>query len=133
MRDAPQFGFSATTRKMILRNSLLTHFLPARVRCSESHVQYNLKPALCHRTTAPCWRRISARFHPGQSRRKITQKNLSDRANRGCGRLRCRTVSCCRRARFSKRRSRREVKNSEVEVVHASEDDRFQVLGKFRV
>src|ERR1035441_9430482 len=111
MRGAPQVGFSLTIRKISSRSSLLTHFLPTRVRCRESHVQYNLKPALCHRTTASGWRRISAQFHPGQSRRKITQKNLSDRANRGCGRLRCRTVSCCRRAKFSKRRSRREVKN----------------------
>jgi hypothetical protein len=25
---------------------MLTHFLPARVRCRESHSQYNLNPAL---------------------------------------------------------------------------------------
>jgi hypothetical protein len=46
--------------------------------------------------------RIKARFHPGQSRRRITQNNLSGAANRGCG-CRCfKTASCCRSARFSK-------------------------------
>jgi len=47
MRGAPQVGFSATMRKISSRNSRLTHFLPARLRCRESHVQYNLNPARC--------------------------------------------------------------------------------------
>ena len=74
------------------------YYTATRVRCRESHVQCNLEPGLCHRTTASRWRRISARFHPCQSRRKITQKNSSDRANRALVRLRFRAVSCCRRA-----------------------------------
>lgn len=52
--------------------------------------------------------RINARFHPGQSRRNITQNNLSETANRGCGHRRFKTAICCRRARFSMNRSRRE-------------------------
>src|ERR1039457_2603898 len=52
-------------------------------RCRESHLQYNLKPARCQRTTVSGWMRISARFHPGQRRRKIPQKNLSEIPNRG--------------------------------------------------
>src|ERR1039457_307288 len=78
MRGAPQVGFSATMRRINSRNSLLTHFLPTGVRCRESHLQYNLKPARCQPTTVSGWIRISARFHPGQSLRKITQKNLSE-------------------------------------------------------
>jgi hypothetical protein len=31
--------------------------------------------------------RFSARIHPGQSLRNITQKNLSDGTSRGCGRF----------------------------------------------
>src|ERR1039458_2757733 len=52
--------------------------------------------------------RINARFHPGQSRRNITQNNLSETANRGCGHRRFKTAIYCRRARFSMSRSRRE-------------------------
>jgi hypothetical protein len=38
-------------RKMRSRNFLLTHLLPIRVLCRESHVQYSLNPARCQRTT----------------------------------------------------------------------------------
>ena len=111
MRGAPQVGFSATIRKMRSRNSVLTHFLPVRIRCRESHVQYSLKPSRCQRTTVSGWTRINACFHLGQNRCNITQKHLSDAANRGRGVFRFKTESCCRRARFSKSRSRRERKN----------------------
>src|ERR1017187_10024597 len=108
MRGAPQVELSVTMRKMRSRSSLLTHFLPALARCRESHVQYNLKPARCQRMTVSGWTRISTCLHLGQSRRKITQNNLSEVANRGFGCLRSKTPSCCRSARFSNRRSRRE-------------------------
>src|ERR1017187_1805344 len=83
MRGAPQVELSVTMRKMRSRSSLLTHFLPALARCRESHVQYNLKPARCQRMTVSGWTRISTCLHLGQSRRKITQNNLSEVANRG--------------------------------------------------
>src|SRR5258708_11055363 len=67
-------------RKMSSRNSLLTHLLPARVRCRESHFQYNLNPARCQPRTVSGWTRINACFHPGQSRHNITQNNLSEAA-----------------------------------------------------
>lgn len=111
IRGASQVRFSATMRKMSSCNSLLTHFLPARFRCRESHVQNNLNPARCERPTVSGWMKINARFHPGQSRRNITQNNLSEARIRGCGCLRFKTASCCRRARFSKSRSWRERKN----------------------
>ena len=110
MRGAPQVRFSATIRKMSCRNSRLTHFRPAGLRCREIQVQYTLNPVRCHRTTVSGWTRNNACFHPHQSRRNITQKNRSETANRGCGCLRLKTVSCCRSARFSSRRSRRERK-----------------------
>jgi hypothetical protein len=68
--------------KMSSRNFLLTHFLPTRIRGRESHLQYNLNPTRCQRTTVSGWTRINARFHPGQSRRNITQNNLSGAPNR---------------------------------------------------
>ena len=43
--------------------------------------------------------------------RNMTQKTLSVTARRGWECLRFKTPSCCRRAKFSKRRSRREEKN----------------------
>jgi hypothetical protein len=70
--------------------------------------QYNLNPVRCQRTTVSGRTRTNAHFHPYQSRRNITQNNLSEIANRGCGCLRFKTASCCRRARFSRSNSRRE-------------------------
>jgi hypothetical protein len=35
-----------------------------------------LNPARCQRTTVSGWTRINATFHPGHSRRKITQNNV---------------------------------------------------------
>src|SRR5580704_15697468 len=120
MRGAPQVGFSATMRKISSRSSLLTHFLPARTRCRESQVQYGLKPARCHRTTVSGWTRINACLHPDQNRRNMTQKSLSMTARRGWECLRFKTASCCRRAKFSKRRSRREEKIGSPEQAAAS-------------
>ena len=110
MRGAPHVGFSATMRKISSRNSLLTHFLPAWTLHREIQAQYSLKPSRCQRTTVSGWTRINARFHPGHSRRNITQKNLSGTANCGRGCFRLSSPSCCRRARFSKSRSWRERK-----------------------
>src|SRR6202165_2412623 len=110
MRGAPHVGFSATMRKISSRNSRLTHFLPTWVLRREIQAQYNLKPSRCQRTTVSGWTRINARFHPGHSRRHITEKSLAGAANCGRGRPCLRTPSCCRRARFSKSRSRRERK-----------------------
>src|SRR5450631_9693 len=110
MRGEPHVEFSATMRKISSRNSLLTHFLPVRTRCRESHVQYSLNPARCQRTTVSGWTRINACVHSGQSCRKITQKNLPEMETCGRG-YRCfRTTSCWRRAKFSSSRSRRELK-----------------------
>jgi hypothetical protein len=103
--------FSVTMRKMSSRNSLLTHFLPTRIRCREIQVQYNLSPARCQRTTASGCTRINARRQPAQSRSSITQNNRSEAENRGCGCRRPKTETCCRRARFSSSKSRREREN----------------------
>src|SRR3954453_23682239 len=110
MRGAPHVEFSATIRKISSRNSLLMHFLPEQTRRRESHVQYSLNPARCQRTTVSGWTMINARFHSGQSRRKITQNSLSEveTCGRGC---RCfKPTSCWRRAQFSSSKSRREEK-----------------------
>src|SRR5260370_38212074 len=80
----------------------------------EPHFQYNLNPARCQPTTVSGWTRINACFHPGQSRHNITQNNLSEAATRGCGCRTFKTASCCRRARFSRSKSRRERKKQEA-------------------
>src|ERR1039457_1509510 len=113
IRGAPQVLFTATMRKMSSRNSLLTHFLPTRTRCLESHVQYNLNPARCQRITVSGWTRSKTRFHSDHTRRKRTQNNLSESLKRGFGCFRPKTASCCRSAKFSRRRFRREQKNRE--------------------
>jgi len=102
MRGTPQVEFSDTLRKMSSPTSLLTHLLPARVRCREIQVQLSWNPARCQRTTVSGWTRINARFQPGHSRRKITQNSRSEPANRGRGCFLFKTPSCCRSARFSK-------------------------------
>ena len=97
-------------RKISSRNSLLTHFRPGRALFRERHVQYNLKPARCQRTTVSGWMMTSARFHPDQNHRSITQKTLSAVASLGRGCRACRTMSCCRKAKISSSKSRREQK-----------------------
>jgi len=100
MRGAPQVRFSATMRKISSRNSLLTHFLPALLRCRDSHFQYSLNPVRCQRTTVSGCTRTNTRFHPDQSRHIRTQNNLSAIASFGSGRFSLKTVSCCRRTRL---------------------------------
>jgi hypothetical protein len=51
-------------RKMSSRNSLLAHLLPERVRCRESHFQYNLDPPRCHAATVSGWTRINRAGRP---------------------------------------------------------------------
>jgi hypothetical protein len=110
LRGAPHVGFSATMRKISSRSSLLTHFRPARALCREHHVQYNLKPARCQRTPVSGWTMTSVRLHPDQNPRSITQKTLSEVASLGRGCRALRTVSCCRKAKISNSKSRREHK-----------------------
>jgi hypothetical protein len=52
----------------------------------------------------------SARRHLGQNRRNIIQKSLSVGPRRGLGFFWARIASCCRSAKFSSKRSRRERK-----------------------
>jgi hypothetical protein len=97
-------------RKISSRNSLLTHFRPARVLHFERHVQYSLKPDRCQRTTVSGWTMTSVRFHPDQNRRSITQKTLSGAVSLGWEFRAFKTLSCCRKARISSSKSRREHK-----------------------
>lgn len=94
-------------REISSSSSLLTRFLPPPERCREIHLQYSLKPFLCHRTTVSGWTTTKAFRHPAQRDRNRIQSNRSELVNWGRGLRRARTASCCRRARFSKSRSRR--------------------------
>src|ERR1019366_9431950 len=60
--------------------------------------------------------RIRDCFHRGQYFRARTQKSLSNAVKRGRGCLRLKTTSCCRSARFSSQRLRREPKRRINEV-----------------
>ena len=95
-------------RKISSRSSLLVGLLPTTACLRESHFQYILKPDRCHRRTVSGWTRSKALRHPGHSRRRVIQNIRSGRENRGRGCSRARIASCCRRARFSKRRRRRD-------------------------
>ena len=61
--------------------------------------------------TVSGWTRINACFQPGQSRRNTTQNSLSEAVGRGRECRRFNAESCCRSARFSNSRSRRERKH----------------------
>ena len=93
----------------------LTHFrsdaLPARTHM----ISRESGPIRCESGTMPSHNglrltRINACFHPLQSRSNSTQSNRSEAANCGCGNPCLKTASCCRSARFSNSRSRREQK-----------------------
>jgi len=91
-----------------MSRSLKSSFRPTRTRLREFQFQYNLNPARCQRRMVSGWTRNKALRHPGHRRRRVTQNNRSGRENRGWGWRCARIASCCRRARFSKRRRRRD-------------------------
>ena len=108
MRGAPQVGFSATMRN--IEFAQFPAYAPPSCTSAmpREPLPVQLESGPMPRTTVSCRTRTNAHFHPYQSRRNITQNNLSEIANRGCECLRFKTVSCCRRARFSRSNSRRE-------------------------
>lgn len=114
MRGAPQVEFSATMRKISSRSCLLVGLRLTLILRREIHVQYSLNPARCQRTTDSFWTIRIARFQPDQNRLRVVQKILSGSVSHRRGCFRTMTESCCRKARFSSRRSRRE-RNSRAE------------------
>jgi len=108
--DAPQVGFSATTLKIKSFTSFESLFLPTRFLTLEIKLQYRRKPALCQRTTVSGVTTMRDCFHPDQNRRVTTQKSMSSMRSLGLGCLRFSTVSCCRSAKFSRSKLRRERK-----------------------
>jgi hypothetical protein len=100
--------FSATILKISSRTALRSLFLPAGFRTFEISLQYRRKPSRCHPTTVSGMTTISAFFHSDQSRGAVIQNNLSRTFSLGPRCRRLNTASCCRRARFSSRRLRRE-------------------------
>jgi hypothetical protein len=106
-RGAPQVGFSTTIRKIRSRTCFEMRFLPAGLFGFESRLQYSRKPARCQRVTLSGWTRPSGPFQPDQIWRIQTQNSLSMVAILGLVWRLLSTESCCRRTRFSRRRSRR--------------------------
>src|SRR5271169_288330 len=110
MRGAPQVGFSATIRKIKARTSLLTRFRPPTWLILETHVQYKRNPARCQFTTVLGVTKTRGCLHPDQHILNATQNSLFRAVNRRRGRCACRASNCRRRARFSRTRSTRQLK-----------------------
>jgi hypothetical protein len=102
-------------RKTSARISLLTRFWPPIRLALESHFQYSRKPPRCQPTTVLGVTTMRGPFHPAQSFRNTTQNSLCNAASRRRGRLACRATSCWRRARFSRRRSSRELRALKIQ------------------
>ena len=120
IRGAPQVGFSSTILKINSRTSFETCFLPNTRRVLEMVRQYKANPAVCQRTTVSGFTIMRACFQPDQNLLTKTQKSLSNATSRGLGCLRFKTVSCCRRTRFSSRRFRRERKTRSMAPVRTA-------------
>jgi hypothetical protein len=99
---------TATMRKISSRSPWLVGFLPITACLREIHFQHSSNPARFQRTTVSGCTITSAPFHPDQNRRNRTQKTRSEAAKRGREHLWVAAASCCRKARFSRIRSRRE-------------------------
>jgi len=103
MRGAPHVGFSAIIRKINSRTSFGVCLRPTCVLTLEISLQYiRTSPVPPDQVSGVTMMREC--FRADQTRRATTQKSLSKmpRLGRGCRRLS--TTSCCRNARFSRRR-----------------------------
>src|SRR6267154_1356208 len=110
MRGAPQVGFSATIRKIKARTSLLTRFRRPTWLILETHVQYKRNPARCQFTTVLGVTKTRGCLHPDQHILNATQNSLCRAVNRRRGRCACSASNCRRRAKFSRTRSARQLK-----------------------
>src|SRR6267143_2899165 len=110
MRGAPQVGFSATIRKIKARTSLLTRFRPPTWLILETHVQYKRNPARCQFTTILGVTKTRGCLHLDQHILNATQNSLCRAVNRRRGRCACSASNCRRRAKFSRTRSARQLK-----------------------
>src|SRR5882724_2794067 len=82
MRGVPQVGFSATTRKIRARTSLLTCLRPPTCLALETHVQYKQNPARCQLTTVLGVTKTRGFVHLDQSVFNATQNSLCRVVNR---------------------------------------------------
>src|SRR5260370_12599081 len=97
-------------QKIKARTSLLTRFRPPDWRILETHVQYKRNPARCQFTTVLGVTKTRGCLHPDQHILNATQNSLCRAVNRRRGRCACRASNCRRRARFSRTRSARQLK-----------------------
>ena len=94
-----QLGFSCAKRRISTRISVVVFGLPLGAR--DRHLQKSRKPARCQPTTVCDFTTTSTSAQRDQTRRKAVQNSRSNGYNRGRGRFRLSTASCCRRARIS--------------------------------
>src|ERR1039458_9459517 len=123
MRGAPHVGFSAAMRKIKSLTSFESLFLPTCFLTLEMKLQYRRKLARCQRTTVSGVTTMRDCFQADQHRRASTQNSLSSTRSLGLGCLRFSTVSCCRSARFSRSKLRRERK-TRTSTPNQSQDQR---------
>src|SRR5260370_864881 len=97
-------------QKIKARTSLLTRFRPPTWLILETHVQYKRNPARCQFTTVLGVTKTRGCLHPDQHILNATQNSLCRAVNRRRGRCACRASNCRRRARFSRTRSARQLK-----------------------
>src|SRR5258705_3173335 len=110
MRGAPQVGFSSTIPKIKARTPLRTRFRPPTWLILETHVPYKRNPARCQFTTVLGVTKTRGCLHPDQHILNATQNSLGRTVNRRRGRCACRASNCRRRAKFSRMRSARQLK-----------------------
>jgi len=96
-------------RKIKARTSLLTRSRPPACLTLQTHVQYKRNPVRCQFTTVLGVTKTRGCLHPDQHILNATQNSLCRAVNRRRGR--CALASNCRRrARFSRTRSVRQLK-----------------------
>jgi hypothetical protein len=105
MRGAPQKGLAAAIFLIKARTSGLVSGRPLRFRL-ETQVQKSRKPLRCQDTTVPGLTMIKAWRQFFQVLERHSQNNRSAFRSRGRGQRRLSTVSCWRRAKFSRAISR---------------------------
>jgi hypothetical protein len=106
IRGAPHVEFSTTMRKINSRTSFGVGLLPTCLLTLEISRQYIRKPVRCQRTTVSGVTMRRDCFQAEQTRRAITQKNLSNTPGHGRGRRRFSATSSARRVVDAKQDSR---------------------------
>ncbi len=114
IRFCPHRKFSVAMRRMSAFTSGGIVFRPDLPRCRDRQRQWAFHPLRCHPSTVPGVTIKSDFRQRGNHRDARIQNRRSGFCNRGRGRLRCRTRSCCLRQRFSATSDAFDLKNAAI-------------------